>query len=85
MSFLILNIFVVGGTIGLFTGMSILSFVELIFWIVRYLTKFQIEKPEEPIPNDKIEKEEELNKKKYVSKDNWPLSMKSRWGQSFKF
>ena len=28
-----------GGILGLFTGMSILSMVEVIFWIVRYLIK----------------------------------------------
>ena len=28
-----------GGTLGLFTGISILSMTEVVFWIVRYLIK----------------------------------------------
>ena len=30
-----------GGTLGLFTGISILSMVEVVFWIVRFLCKSQ--------------------------------------------
>ena len=33
------NCFITGGTLGLFTGMSILSMVEVAFWIMRYHVK----------------------------------------------
>ena len=28
-----------GGTLGLFTGISILSLMELVFWIIRYFAR----------------------------------------------
>ena len=30
---------IIGGNLGLFTGMSILSLFEIIFWIVRFITR----------------------------------------------
>ena len=33
----IFNILITGGTLGLFTGISILSMMEVVFWVVRYL------------------------------------------------
>ena len=31
-------VFLAGGILGLFTGISILSMVEVAFWVLRYLT-----------------------------------------------
>jgi hypothetical protein len=35
--YIILNLFL-GGTLGLFTGMSLLSVFEVAFWLVRFFT-----------------------------------------------
>ena len=33
------SLFILGGNLGLFTGMSILSMCEIVFWIVRILAR----------------------------------------------
>ena len=36
------NFFLAGGVVGLFTGMSILSLFEILFWAVRIIRSFRI-------------------------------------------
>ena len=40
------QISVIGGTMGLFTGFSILSAVEIIYYIIRYFMSIRINKTE---------------------------------------
>ena len=60
----------IGGTLGLFTGMSILSIVEMAFWLIKFLIRlFNLEassrhQVEVQVPKVKEAKSEKMKKPK---------------------